>query len=40
MSCGITLHLEDDVQVGPIVLEGHNLPTGNTWEMDGENNEF
>ncbi|XP_062080659.1 uncharacterized protein LOC133785442 [Humulus lupulus] len=40
MSRGITLHPEDDVEAGLVVLEGKKLPTGNIWEMDGEKNKF
>ena len=39
MGRGVTLHSKYEVQAGPIVLEGRKLPTGNTWEMDGEKNE-
>ena len=40
MGRGITLYAEDIVQVGPVVLKGTKLPTGNMWEMDREKNEF
>ena len=40
MGCGITLYLEDVVNVGPVILEWQKLPTGNTWKMDAEVNEF